>query len=58
MSCHPQITHSETLEEAGVKVVLKGIVRIEYQARDQYNRMRVIFYAGTLFISCFYTILC
>lgn len=35
----------ETLEEAGVKVRLMGILKFEFTPRLEYNRLRVIFYA-------------
>lgn len=37
----------ETIEEAGVNVELKGILRIEYniKAINNYERMKVVFYA-------------
>jgi len=36
--------HRETMEEAGIKVELKGILRVEYSP-GTYARMRVVFYA-------------
>lgn len=35
----------EAKEEAGIDVELKGILRTEYDIRNQYQRLRVIFYA-------------
>lgn len=35
----------ETLEEAGVKVKLKGILRVERSVQGSSARMRVVFYA-------------
>ena len=37
----------ETIEEAGIHVILKGILRVEYDMskKDNYARMKVIFYA-------------
>ena len=35
----------ETLEEAGVRVSIKGVLRVEYTPRPEYVRLRVIFYA-------------
>jgi ADP-ribose pyrophosphatase YjhB (NUDIX family) len=37
----------ETIEEAGVEVEIKGILRLEYniEAKDNYQRMKVIYYA-------------
>ena len=34
----------ETLEEAGVEIELKGILRMEYSPKTKYSRLRVIFY--------------
>ena len=38
--------HRETKEEAGIDIVLKGILRIEHGINDQTARMRVIFFAN------------
>lgn len=35
----------ETLEEAGVQVELKGVLRVEHTPRESHVRLRVIFYA-------------
>ena len=36
----------ETLEEGGIKVTLKGVLRVEHSEANKYgSRMRVIFYA-------------
>jgi len=40
-----QAAHRETLEEAGIKILLKGILRVEYTASKSDSRMRVVYYA-------------
>jgi hypothetical protein len=35
----------ETLEEAGVKVRLMGVLKFEFTPRAEHNRLRIIFYA-------------
>lgn len=41
----PDAARRETREEAGIDIVLEGILRIEHQNRPDYARMRVIFVA-------------
>jgi len=36
----------ETLEEAGIKIELKGILRVEHSVKKESSRMRVVFYAN------------
>jgi len=38
----------ETEEEAGIKIEIKGVLRIEHTPRKNYGRMRVIFFAVPL----------
>ena len=35
----------ECLEEAGIQVELKGVLRVDHEAQADHARMRVIFYA-------------
>lgn len=35
----------ETLEEAGIEIEIKGVLRMEHSAKKNYARLRVIFYA-------------
>ena len=44
---HYQAAVRETIEEAGVNVKLKGVLRVEYATfkKDNYQRFKVIFYA-------------
>jgi 8-oxo-dGTP pyrophosphatase MutT (NUDIX family) len=39
----------ETLEEAGIEVTLKGVLRVEFTDHASYGRMRVIYFAEPRF---------
>lgn len=43
-TCH-QAAIRETMEEAGVNVVLKGILRIDNSIKSNFIRQRIIYYA-------------
>lgn len=40
-----EAAHRETLEEAGIKVNLKGVLRVEHSCQGVGVRMRVLFFA-------------
>jgi 8-oxo-dGTP pyrophosphatase MutT (NUDIX family) len=41
----PEAAIRETIEEAGIKIQLMGVLRVEHSVHQEYARMRVIFYA-------------
>jgi len=48
-----EAAHRETLEEAGIKVQLEGILRVEHSVQGEYSaRCRVIFYARPVDMEC------
>ena len=40
-----QAAHRECMEEAGIKVNLKGILKVDHAVSKDHARMRVIYYA-------------
>lgn len=40
-----EAAHRETLEEAGIPIIIEGVLRVEHSPGDQGSRMRVIFLA-------------